>query len=150
MRSCETAWQYFFFCGFQDLALEYSKWEFIYNFTDGLDILSLMGSVLGKPWFPIEETPIWDLLENSCFNDFCMLGDCIVVVFRYLDMGLANSSKYPVLAARCCVLLKKNDSVGQLGGQRCITFLLVHWMCCRFVTARTTCKEETMVLNSVE
>ena len=37
-----------------------------------------------------------------------MLDDCIGVVFRYLDMGSTNSSKYPVLAARCGVLLKKN------------------------------------------
>lgn len=37
-----------------------------------------------------------------------MLDDCIDVVFRYLDMGSTNSSKYPVLAAKCGVLLKKN------------------------------------------
>lgn len=42
-----------------------------------------------------------------------MLDDCIGVVFRYLDMGPADSSKYPVLAARCGVLLKKNGSLGQ-------------------------------------
>lgn len=41
-----------------------------------------------------------------------MLGDCIGVVFRYLDMDLANSSKYAVLTARCGVLLKENDSLG--------------------------------------
>ena len=51
----------------------------------------------------------------------CSIG----VVFKYLDMGPANSSKYPVLAARCGVLLQKNGSLGQLGGQRCITFLVV-------------------------
>ena len=79
------------------------------------------------------------LLENSCFNNICMLDDCIGVVFRYLDMGSMNSSKYPVLAARCGVLLKKNGSLGQLGGQRCITSLVVHWVCCRFVTAKRVC-----------
>ena len=42
-----------------------------------------------------------------------MLDDCIGVVFRYLDMGPADSSKYPVLAARCGVLLKKNGSLDQ-------------------------------------
>lgn len=62
-----------------------------------------------------------------------MLDCCIGVAFRYLDMGPANSSKYPVLAARCGVLLKKNGSLGQLGDQRCITFLVVHWVFCRFV-----------------
>ena len=79
------------------------------------------------------------MLENSCFNDTCTLGECIVVVFGYLVMGLLNSTKYPVLAAKCGVLLKKNGSLGQLGGQRCITFLVVHWVCCRFVTARRVC-----------
>ena len=37
-----------------------------------------------------------------------MLDDCTGVVFRYLDVGSTNSSKYPVLTARCGVLLKKN------------------------------------------
>ena len=68
-----------------------------------------------------------------------MLGDCIDVVFRYLEMGLANSSKYPVLASTCGVLLKENGSLGELGGQRCIAFLVVHWVCCSFVTPRRVC-----------
>ena len=54
-----------------------------------------------------------------------MLDDSIGEVFRYLDMGTANSSKYPVLAARCGMLLKKNGNLGQLGSQRYITFLVV-------------------------
>ena len=79
-----------------------------------------------------------------------MFDDRIGVIFRYIDIGPGNSSKYPVLAARCGVLLKKNGSLGQLGGQRCIIFLVVHWVFCRFVTAKRVCQEETMVLNSVE
>ena len=68
-----------------------------------------------------------------------MFDDCIGAVFRYLDLGPANSSKYPVLAAECGVFLKKNGSLGQLGGQRRITFLVVNWACCRFDTARRVC-----------
>ena len=79
------------------------------------------------------------MLENSCFKDIGRLDDCIGVAFKCLDQGPANSSEYPVLAARCGVLLKKNGSLGQLGGQRCITFLVVNWVCCTFVTARRVC-----------
>ena len=129
-------WGKFFWLnsGFQDLALNYSKGEFVYNFTDGLNILPLLERI-GKSLISYR-TPIWVLLENLCFNYICMLGDCIGLLFRYLDMGLAKSSKYLVLAARCGVLLKKNGSLGQLGVQKCITFLVVHWVFCRLVTAK--------------
>ena len=36
-----------------------------------------------------------------------MLGDCTGVVFRYLDMGLANSSKCPGATKVWCIIKEK-------------------------------------------
>ena len=64
-----------------------------------------------------------------------MLGDCVderlSLGVLLLVVGLQNWSKCPVAAARhfCDVFLRKSGSLGQLGGQRFLSFF---W----FVSAR--------------
>ena len=48
-------------------------------------------------------------------------------------MGLANWLKSPVLVS---VFLQKNGNLGELGHQEFIAFLVVDWVCYRFVTVR--------------
>ena len=70
--------------------------------------------------------------ENSYFNTISMLGDCVDERFPLrvllLVMGHQNWSKCPVAAARhfSGVFLRKSGSLGQLGGQRFLSFLLVY------------------------
>ena len=61
-------------------------------------------------------------------------------------MGLANWLKSPVLVS---VFLQKNDNLGELGHQEFIAFLVVDWVCYRFVTVRGAAHGEFMGLNSV-
>ena len=61
-----------------------------------------------------------------------MLGDCVgeklSLGVLHLVMGLANWSKCPFATVRhfCGVFLRKNGSLGQLGGQRFLSFLVVY------------------------
>ena len=70
--------------------------------------------------------------ENSYFNTISMLGDCIderlSLRVLLLVMGHQNLSKCPVASARnfCGVFLRKSGSLGQLGGQRLLSFLVVY------------------------
>ena len=70
--------------------------------------------------------------ENSYFNTVSMLGDCVderlSLGVLLLVMGLQNWSKCSVVAAKhfCGVVLRKNGSLGQLGGQRFLSFLVVY------------------------
>ena len=51
-------------------------------------------------------------------------------------MGLANWLQFPVLAAKypSGVFLQKNDSLSELGHREIVVFLVVEWLCYRFVT----------------
>ena len=70
--------------------------------------------------------------ENSYFNTISMFGDCVderlSLGVLVLVMGLQNCSKCSVVAAKhfCGVVLRKNGSLGQLGGQRSLSFLVVY------------------------
>ena len=70
--------------------------------------------------------------ENSYFNTVSMLGDCVderlSLGVLLLVMGLQNWLKCSVVAAKhfCGVVLRKNGSLGQLGGQRFLSFLVVY------------------------
>ena len=92
--------------GFQDLALKYSKSEFIYNFTDGLDVLPLLqrtGKALISYRRNLDLSPVGEFIHLSILfvysQETVLVKDCR---WRFhLGMDLANLSKYPVLAARC-------------------------------------------------
>ena len=65
-------------------------------------------------------------------------------------MSLANWLKCPLLAGKCFgMFLRKNGSLDELGDQGFIAFLVVDWLCYRFVTERGLRLEKTMDLNSV-
>ena len=69
--------------------------------------------------------------ENSYFNTISMLGDCVYerlsLGVLLLVMGLQYWSKCSVAAAKhFCVVLRKNGSLGQLGGQKFLSFLAVY------------------------
>ena len=97
-------------------------------------------SLVVKAWFPNTVTTVSFQWENSYFNTISMLGHCVderlLLGVLLLVMGLENWSKCPVAAARhfCGVFLRKNGSLGQLGGYR---FLSFWWFTSfRFVRAR--------------
>ena len=84
-----------------------------------------------------------------------MLGDCagerliMEIVLRYWSVDLANKLKSQVLVAKypCGVFLRKNVTLGELGHRGFLSFLVIDYACCNFMTIKKAVFGEDNVLE---